>query len=267
VLYFAFFAEIATFWNQRYLAAMVTVDKGLTGAQEFRNEAIPQFKTTWILIYSLLFFSLLSFVNMLKLKRSMLGLINIGLNTVVTGVFLTIGLFAIGALRQYYLGQAYSEFFYRGPFLIGIRYVSFLFVALMMVAMYNYTRQGFLEISFRKQFDVFLHIVIITIAGNELINWMDLFHSEQSYKLGLSILFGVYALLLIALGIWKHKLHLRIMAIVLFGATLIKLFFYDISSLDTISKTIVFVVLGILLLIISFLYNKFRHVIFEEKRD
>jgi uncharacterized membrane protein len=131
--------------------------------------------------------------------------------------------------------------------------------------MYRYVKQEFLDVDFRKEFDIFLHVVILTIAGNELINWMDLSHSGQSYKLGLSILFGAYSLLLIAVGIWKHKLHLRIMAIVVFAATLVKLFFYDLSSLDTISKTIVFVVLGILLLIISFLYNKFKHIIFEDR--
>jgi uncharacterized membrane protein len=91
---------------------------------------------------------------------------------------------------------------------------------------------------------------------------MDIFKSEQSYKLGLSILWGLYALYLIAYGIWKKKKHLRIGAIVLFAITLLKLFFYDISSLDTISKTIVLVSLGALLLIISFLYNKYKKLIF-----
>jgi uncharacterized membrane protein len=94
---------------------------------------------------------------------------------------------------------------------------------------------------------------------------MELFRSEQSFKLGLSILFGVYALFLIAIGIWKKKLHLRIGAIVLFSATLLKLFLYDLRFLDTISKTIVFIVLGFLLLVISFLYNKYRKVIFDDR--
>jgi len=93
---------------------------------------------------------------------------------------------------------------------------------------------------------------------------MDIAESTQSYKLGLSILWGIYSLLLIALGIWKKKKYLRIGAISLFGVTLIKLFLYDIKYLDTISKTIVFVLLGILLLIISFLYNKYKHIISEE---
>jgi len=55
--------------------------------------------------------------------------------------------------------------------------------------------------------------------------------------------------------------YLHIAAIVFFTATLIKLFFFDISHLDTISKTIVFISLGVLLLSISFLYTKYREVL------
>ncbi|GAL76189.1 hypothetical protein JCM19275_595 [Nonlabens ulvanivorans] len=54
---------------------------------------------------------------------------------------------------------------------------------------------------------------------------------------------------------------MRIGGMALFAITLIKLFFYDIAHLNTISKTIVFVSLGILLLIISFLYNKNKNKI------
>ena len=103
------------------------------------------------------------------------------------------------------------------------------------------------------------YIAILWIVSSELINILDLSGSTQSYKLGLSILWGVYSLALIALGIWKKQKYIRITAIVLFSITLLKLFFYDISNLGTLSKTIVFVSLGILLLIISFLYNKFKH--------
>jgi len=267
VVYFAFYMEIVTFWNHLYANTMVTVDKGLTGFQQYTNNNIPEYKTISIFIYSLLFFSLLSFLNILKLKKSLLGLINMGFNTAAVGLFLTLGLFALGALRETYLSQALSNYYYRGILDIGIRYVSFLFLAMMLLAMYKYVHQEFLDTDFHMEFDICLHITVLTIISNELINWMDLFRSEQSYKLGLSILFGFYALLLIALGIWKKKLHLRIGAIVLFSVTLLKLFFYDLRYLDTISKTIVFVVLGVLLLIISFLYNKYKKVIFEDRDE
>ncbi|TRZ70712.1 MAG: DUF2339 domain-containing protein [Bacteroidetes bacterium] len=265
VLYFAFYMEIANFWNQLHSNTVVTLDEGLKGIKQYPNDNIPAYKTISILVYTLLFFSLLSFVNIMKLKKRILGLINLALNAAAVLLFLTVGLFALGTLRETYLNQALSEYFYHGMFDIGIRYVSFVFLAVMLFTIYTYVRQEFLGKDLRMWFDLFLHITVLTIAGNELINWMDLSGSEQSYKLGLSILFGVYALLLIILGIWKKKLHLRIGAIALFSLTLLKLFFYDLRFLDTISKTIVFVVLGVLLLVISFLYNKYRKVIFEDK--
>ncbi len=43
---------------------------------------------------------------------------------------------------------------------------------------------------------------------------------------------------------------------------LVKLFFYDAADLDTIPRTILFVALGITLLIASFLYNKYKEIIF-----
>ena len=263
--YFTFVMEISTFWNQAYLDSLRTVDQDLTIPQHFWNEDILKYNTISIVNYSLLFLSLLSFVNILKIKNNQLGLINLGLNTIALGLFLTIGLFAIGDLRVSYISQSMSEFYYRGSFDIGIRYISFIFVGLMLFTVYSYIRRKFLSIDFKTEFDFLLHITLLTVVANELINWMDLFRSEQSYKLGLSILFGVYALFLIALGIWKKKKHLRIGAFVLFGATLVKLFFYDLTSLDTISKTIVFVSLGVLLLIISFLYNKYKRLIFERE--
>jgi uncharacterized membrane protein len=48
--------------------------------------------------------------------------------------------------------------------------------------------------------------------------------------------------------------------------TLLKLFLYDIAHLNTIPKTIIFIALGILLLIVSYLYMKFKEWI-EGKSD
>jgi uncharacterized membrane protein len=178
--------------------------------------------------------------------------------------FLTSGLYALSELRDAYLDQTQAEYYHIGSFHIAIRYLSFVFIALTLFASYKYIREAFMKIENRINFGILFHITLLWIVSSELINIMDLSGSTQSYKLGLSILWGVYSLMLIALGIWKKKKHLRIAAIVLFSVTLIKLFFYDISQLGTLSKTIVFVSLGILLLVISFLYNKFKHKISDD---
>jgi uncharacterized membrane protein len=110
-----------------------------------------------------------------------------------------------------------------------------------------------------------LHTVIVWIISAEIVNWMHTFGSNQAYKLELSIFAGFYSLFMIVLGIWKNKIYLRIGAFALFGITLIKLFFYDIAQLDTIFKTVIFISLGLLLLVISFLYNKYKKRLFGEE--
>ena len=110
--------------------------------------------------------------------------------------------------------------------------------------------------------DGLIALSILILASGELINVMEQLRLPDSSKYGLSVLWGAYALAVIAVGIKLAKKHLRIFGIVLLGITLAKLFIYDIADLPTIPKTILFVSLGILMLIVSFLYTKYRHVIF-----
>ena len=185
-------------------------------------------------------------------------------------IFLTHGLFILSELRGSYLNATLSEYYQRNNFNIGIRYISFAFVGLMLITIYHYINQDFIKplfIHVKVAFELLFYTSLLLILSSEMITWMDIMQSSQSYKLGLSILWGMYALFLISLGIWKNKKHLRIGAIGLFLVTLIKLFFYDMSDLDTIAKTIVFLCLGVLLLIISFLYNKYKYLIFEDDEN
>lgn len=264
-IYYAFRLEIATYWNQLFIDSTLTINsQGQEYTSYYKNHDLNRFKTIWIINMSLFFVSLLAFLNFRKLKNPQLGLVNLGLITLTLAVFLIQGLYVLSILRESYLDQTLSQYYQRGIFNLSVRYVSFGFVALALVVSYNYIRQVFMIRELKMAFDSLLHISVLWIASSELLHWMDIAESTQSYKLGLSILWGIYSLLLIVLGIWKKKKHLRIGAIALFGVTLIKLFLYDISHLDTIAKTILLVTLGVLLLIISFLYNKYKHIISDE---
>jgi len=264
-LYYSFRMEISTYWDQLYIDSLKEIKlDGQELAVNYWDTDLLNFKKIWIINYSLLFFSVLSLINIKKLKSHNWGLITLVINAIVVGLFLIQGLFILSELRESYLNQTLSEYYKSGLFNIWIRYISYAFAALMLTSTYMYINQDFLkQVSFNLKIaiDVLLYTSLVWILSSELISWMDIMNSSQSYKLGLSLLWGVYSLILIGLGIWKKKKHLRIGAIALFAVTLIKLFAYDISHLDTISKTIVFVTLGILLLIISFLYNKYKNII------
>lgn len=266
VTYAAFSIEISHYFDQLYADSIIDAvkDDGSYSSAIY-NSDIKKFKIIWLINYLLFFVSALSFLNILKLKNSALGYANMVLNTLALLIFLALGLFILSELRESYMNQELSGYYEIGTFHIGIRYISYAFVALVLTACYKYMKQGFMNGSSSLIFDLGLHISILWIVSSELINWLDLSGSSDSYKLGLTILWGVYALTLIILGIWKKKKHLRIGAIVLFSVTLVKLFFYDISHLGTLSKTIVFLALGVLLLIVSFLYNKFKDVISGKK--
>lgn len=263
-LYGAFYLEIEYYWEKQYWLSEIEYPTVSEYSYGEYNYDLRNFGNVWLLNYTMLFIAALAFVNIKTLKNRILGVVTLGLGTLVSLFFLATGLFVISELRQSFLHEDISGSFGTSGFNIGIRYIAFGFFALLMFSLYKLSKAAFMKLNLKLPFEALLHISILWILSSELLQWLDLAGSNQTYKLGLSILWGVYALFLIALGIYKNNKYLRIGAIALFAVTLIKLFFYDIASMNTITKTIVFVSLGILLLIISFLYNKYKHKIADE---
>lgn len=90
---------------------------------------------------------------------------------------------------------------------------------------------------------------------------------ESNQKTGYSILWGTYAFVLMFLGLkWADK-NVRIIAIGLFGITIAKLFLIDISSLSEGGKIAAFISLGVLLLVISFMYQRLKKIILDDKQQ
>lgn len=263
-LYCSFAVEISNYWNQLYTDSFIQITKdGQTNT--YWDHDLQLFRNIWMINYSFGFLTILMFVNNNKTKNYSPGLISVGLSAFIIFIYLTQGLFTLSELRESFLVGKFNQYYHHDSFHIVIRYISYVFVGLIFYSINLSLQTDFLKqdsIRLRNPFEILLSASMVWIASSEWINIMDLLHFTQSYRLGLSILWGISALILVIMGIWKRKRHLRIGAIVLFGITLIKLFFYDISHLNTIGKTVVFVSLGILLLIISFLYNRYKHFIY-----
>lgn len=85
-------------------------------------------------------------------------------------------------------------------------------------------------------------------------------------KTGLPVLWGVIAFILLIVGIKKQIKHLRIIALTLLGLTIVKLFVYDISNVSETGKIIAFILLGVLILIISFVYQKLKFLVVDETK-
>jgi len=72
------------------------------------------------------------------------------------------------------------------------------------------------------------------------------------------------AIVLFAAGLIQKIRLLRILSIVLFGITLLKLITFDSASFSTVEKIITYISIGAVLLVISFLYQKYKHLLFEK---
>ena len=265
--YLTFRNEIAYYFNY-WLENSSLKGKEISEIDEYSlyNYDINVFKNIYLIAYSLVFFGGLALLNFHKFKNKVLGIsaIVIGLLTLLSAQ--TFGLEELGELRYAYINGGSNEYFDVNFNYILVRYLLWGSVAFALWAIFKNTKSIIENTKFHIFLEMVIHISILNFLSNELVTWMDIAGYQDIFKLGLSILWSVYSLLLVSLGIYKKKKYLRISALVLFGVTLAKLFLYDISNLSTISKTVVLIVLGLLLLIISFLYNKFKDKIGDETK-
>ena len=80
--------------------------------------------------------------------------------------------------------------------------------------------------------------------------------SGLAQHLALSLLWTAYASGLIALGVKRESALLRWQALVLFGLVVLKVFIYDSSFLERFYRIVSFFILGLVLLTVSFLYQR-----------
>lgn len=75
-------------------------------------------------------------------------------------------------------------------------------------------------------------------------------------NLALSVLWLVYALVLLAGGVIKKSAALRWQALALLGVVVVKVFFFDLSFLERFYRIISFFLLGLVLMLVSFFYQR-----------
>jgi hypothetical protein len=79
---------------------------------------------------------------------------------------------------------------------------------------------------------------------------------SAAQQLGLSITWTVYAVVLIAIGVWRDSALIRWQALALFALVILKAFLFDLSLLALGYRIASFLVLGLMLLGASFLYQR-----------
>ena len=264
VLYNMFRTEIGNYYHLQLAKA---VEQGINYPV---SGDLDRFNVAWQINYTLFFLTALGVGNLQKLRSALLAIVNYALGSFTLAVFATVSMFVFYELRVSYMSGNAEAAVSADWLYVGIRHISYLVAAGMLYVLYRYSRDSLLAEYAPNEvrsliFEATAYGFVFVVASCEVVNLMGQLGIPDSTKLGLSIFWGVYALALIVIGIAWDKKHLRITAMVLLAVTLVKLFFYDIADLDTIPKTILFVTLGITLLAVSFLYNKYKDLIFKRE--
>jgi uncharacterized membrane protein len=104
--------------------------------------------------------------------------------------------------------------------------------------------------------------LVLLIAGNPD-NYERVL--TQNHKIGFPILWGLTSFLLIAIGLKMKLKHLRIISLTLFLVTLVKLFTVDIRGISEGGKIAAFISLGVLLLVVSFMYQRLKKILLADE--
>ncbi len=129
---------------------------------------------------------------------------------------------------------------------------------------------------FQQLVTIAIVVLIFTLLTGETI---DFFRKKmlapQSYEMkeqtinamqmSLSLVWLLYSIALMIVGIWKRTRGMRIISIVVFSVTILKIFIYDLSFLQTLYRIFSFIVLGIILLGVSYLYQRYKGIIFNKE--
>lgn len=142
-----------------------------------------------------------------------------------------------------------------GALFINERFVTLFITAIGLAAVAYATRGAFDEsFEFERHLSVsaesLAHVFVLIALGYELNA------AFTGSPLALSLLMLVYAAGLVAAGFIANRIFTRWEGLALFGALVIKVFFVDLSSLDTVVRIVSFLAVGSVLLAIAFLYQR-----------
>lgn len=109
------------------------------------------------------------------------------------------------------------------------------------------------------------HFAMLWALTQEAIAWAGRTAESENLvsveTISVSILYAIYAVMFIGIGVSTRSVINRVAGLGLIGVVVLKLYLFDVWQLGKVYRTLAFVALGVLLLLTSFLYSRFRGVI------
>ena len=140
-------------------------------------------------------------------------------------------------------------------------------MALVTIAYMAYCMRGqFLVTSNQRNLHT-EYSIISTLMWLTLTRLLLITFNEVNFSTAFSLSLGIAAFILMCIGMRYHSKEIRIVSLAEFGIVIGKLILNDVWAMPALGKIIVFISLGAILLILSFLYQKLKDALFNEKEQ
>jgi uncharacterized membrane protein len=251
------------FWFLLYFVALLELYYQLDN-NNIANSAEKVIRFTY---QALFFFVLMNYVRR-KAHSSII---------IIVSIFTLIVILFYPMLSHWNTVSARNSYLYSEVDLTGflIHYAN---VALVLLMMYELYRTIISKVIRKKVllnfFYWFFSFIILFIASTEIEHLTMLMYYipetspfyilQQTSKIGYPIIWGLFSVILMVIGMKKEIKMLRIISLSVFFFILLKLFIIDIRQISPGGKVAAFISLGVLLLFVSFMYQKLKQLIFKD---
>lgn len=153
--------------------------------------------------------------------------------------------------------------------LFNLRFLMFVVLIIVLVLVY-----GWLNKNMSNHPQILLYLKILQVISSLLLLYLfsieiiDYYEQSSYYgttsgtqHLVMSMTWLIYSLSLMVFGILKRMRAIRYVALIIIGITIFKVFILDLSFLDQLSRIVSFIILGLMMLVFSFFYQKYSEQI------
>ena len=140
-------------------------------------------------------------------------------------------------------------------------------MALVTIAYMAYCMRGQLLVTSNQRSLHTEYSIVSTLMWLTLTRLLLITFNEVNFSTAFSLSLGIAAFILMCIGMRYHSKEIRIVSLAEFGIVIGKLILNDVWAMPALGKIIVFISLGAILLILSFLYQKLKDALFNEKEQ
>jgi len=245
-----------------YIIPFIEIDIQLSQTANFDHYATSNFRYTVLATFSTIYIAVLGIVlkKEVSSKQFIFGLL-----------YVTVLFYAIYYTRI--VTEFRSELFYYAKELSRAKYFSIHFISLPAITYIIYLIIKNIKL-FPAKSGVFLSwlltvlvVVILSVETDHIVvrllghskNYHSILHDVHTF--GYPILWGVIAMALMIWGLNRKEALLRKISLVFFGIIILKFYAFDVWRMSQSGRIISFVLLGVILLLVSFLQQKIRTLV------